>query len=203
MKKIACLLALLLILSLAPASLSAPPEGLVDLREIEANWIIDMRYATTNNFRGVVMYDTDDCYLRSGTAAKLAKAQAYLEKRGYALVILDAYRPQHVQQYMWDNSTAQERKYIADPKKGSNHTRGSAVDVTIAKQDGTLCVMQSAYDDTSSKAWRSYTAKASREARNNVTLLTKAMKQAGFKAIDLEWWHYSDSKSYELVKEIV
>lgn len=200
MKRILSMLLLAAALTLAAPSLATPPEGLVDLREMKSNWIIDMRYATTNNTRGIVLYDTDESYLRKGTADKLLKAQAYLEKRGYALVILDAYRPQHVQQYMWDTCPVEERKYLANPKKGSNHTRGSAVDVTLATKDGQLCEMQSGYDDATEKATRKY-AKASKTAKANVAMLTKAMTQAGFLSIQLEWWHYSDSKVYPLIKE--
>lgn len=177
------------------------PEGLTDLRTIKANWIIDMRYASTNNSRGKVMYDTDDCYLRTGTAKKLAKAQQALDKLGYRIVILDAYRPQHVQQYMWDTCPEKDRKYLADPKKGSNHTRGNAVDITLADKNGKLCDMQSDYDDVTKKATRGYTKSATKLQRRHTEILTKAMIDAGFKSINIEWWHFSDSKSYALIKE--
>lgn len=186
-------------LALCPAALADPPEGLTDLREMGRNWVIDMRYATENNTRGVPFYDSDDCFLREGTAKKLAKAEEYLEKRGYRLVILDAYRPQRAQQWLWDNCPEQDRKYLADPAKGSNHTRGSAVDVSLANKDGETLDMQSEYDDVTDKATRKY--KPSAELKKRTDVLTKAMRSAGFKAIDLEWWHYSDSKSYPLVVE--
>lgn len=182
-----------------PAALANPPEGLVDLREMGQSWVIDMRYATSNNSRGVAFYDSDDCFLREGTAQKLVKAEAYLEKRGYRLVILDAYRPQRVQQWLWDNCPEEDRKYLANPAKGSNHTRGNAVDVTLANMDGETLEMQSPYDDVTEKATRKY--KPSAELKRRTDVLTKAMKNAGFKAIDLEWWHYSDSKSYSLIVE--
>jgi D-alanyl-D-alanine dipeptidase len=176
-----------------------PPKGLVDVRELDASWIIDMRYATDNNTRGVAFYPTDDCFLREGTAKKLLKAEAYLAERGYHLMILDAYRPQSVVQWLWDTCPVERRQFLANPKKGSNHTRGSAVDVTLADENGNELEMQSGYDDSTEKASRKYDPGETLKARTE--LLTKAMKKAGFKTIELEWWHYSDSKSYSLIKE--
>lgn len=176
-----------------------PPKGLIDLREIDATWLIDMRYATENNTRGVAFYPTDDCFLREGTAKKLLKAEEYLAERGYHLIILDAYRPQSVVQWLWDTCPPERRKFLAPPKKGSNHTRGSAVDVTLADADGNELQMQSGFDDSTEKAARDYDPGDELKARTD--LLTTAMKKAGFKTIALEWWHFSDTKSYSLIKE--
>ncbi len=183
----------------SPAPRPAPPKGLADLRDIEATWIIDMRYATENNTRGVAFYPTDDCFLREGTAQKLLKAEEYLAERGYHLIILDAYRPQSVVQWLWDTCPPERRKFLANPKKGSNHTRGNAVDVTLANANGVELEMQSGFDDSTEKASRDYDPGEELKARTD--LLTKAMKNAGFKTIDLEWWHFSDTKNYSLIKE--
>ncbi len=183
----------------AAAEKRVPPKGLVDLSDYESTWIIDMRYATENNTRGVAFYPTDDCFLREGTAKKLLKAEAYLAERGYHLIILDAYRPQSVVQWLWDTCPPERRKFLANPKKGSNHTRGNAVDVTLADENGVELEMQSGYDDSTEKASRDYDPGDELMARTE--LLTKAMKKAGFKTIELEWWHYSDTKNYSLIKE--
>lgn len=172
---------------------------LVDLREWMPELQIDMRYAGTNNITGEPVYENDDAYLRSATAKKLMAAAEALEAQGYLLKLWDGYRPSAAQQILYDK--AENKSVFADPKMGSNHTRGVAVDVTLTDLSGVELEMPSDFDDMTSKANRKY-AQATPEQKQNAIILEKAMKDAGFKSIPNEWWHFDDSNSklYDLIE---
>jgi D-alanyl-D-alanine dipeptidase len=136
--------------------------------------VIDLRYARAENAFGERLYGAQaKAYLREPTARKLAKAAALLKPR--RLVVLDAYRPLSVQRRMW--ALKPDARYVADPKKGSMHNRGAAVDVWLEGLP-----MPSEFDDFSEKARH---GPASAELR-------EAMRAAGFQSLENEWWHYSD-----------
>jgi D-alanyl-D-alanine dipeptidase len=135
--------------------------------------VLDLRYARKDNAFGRALYEKPRALLREPTARKLAKAAALLAPR--KLVILDAYRPLSVQKEMWKQKP--DTRYVADPKTGSMHNRGAAVDVWVEGEPP-----PSEFDDFSEKARHSPATKALREA----------MEQAGFSSLSTEWWHYSD-----------
>lgn len=117
---------------------------------------LDIRYATTNNFTGKQVYKSAKAYLHKPTAMKLAEAQKKLEKQGLSLKVYDAYRPLGVQKIFW--AIMPDERYVADPKKGSRHNRGSAVDVTLVEPgSGRELVMPSGYDDFSERAYYAWT----------------------------------------------
>lgn len=165
-------------------------KGLVSVKAIDPSIKIDLRYATTNNFTGRVVYPVNVCVLQKSTAQKLKAANEKLKQKGYGIKIYDGYRPIAVQQYFW--SLVPDSRYVADPKKGgSRHNTGGAVDITLVNLEGREMEMPSSFDDFSEKASRS--SVMSEKAKENVKLLTDAMVQSGFKTIETEWWHYEDS----------
>lgn len=197
-------------ISAAPASVvieTTPPprapvviDGMVMLAEVDATILVDLRYATADNFTGKVLYDADACaILRQETAAKLHAAQVDFQKLGYRLKVWDAYRPLPVQREMW--KAYPHGGFVASPKNGSIHNRAAAVDVTLVDAKGNELPMPSEFDDFSPRAAIAYTG-GSVESRNNRDLLARIMGKNGFKRIRKEWWHFEDSngKKYPLQK---
>ena len=101
-----------------------------DLHLLDSSIIIDMRYATTNNFVKEKMYDCSRCFLRPEVARRVVKAHQQLQEGGLGLKMLDCFRPRPIQQKLWDKF--QDPRYVTPPEKGSMHNRGAAVDLTIA-----------------------------------------------------------------------
>lgn len=166
---------------------------LVRVDHIDPTIVIEMRYATENNFTGKKIYPVHVCVLHKGTAAKLIAANAKVAKDGYRLKVWDAYRPPHVQQIFWD--LVRDERYVRNPAKGgSKHSTGGAVDVTLVDSEGRELEMPTTFDDFSKNAWRS-SSSWSAEARKNSDYLTRAMTEAGFETIHEEWWHFEDSDS--------
>src|SRR6187431_1029568 len=128
--------ATILIIMVAGCATTKRPADLVDVQKTIPGVVLDIRYATTNNFTGQQLYPFSKCYLRRTSAEKLQAAQAELATMGYGLKIFDGYRPLSVQWKMW--KVYPHAGYVADPRKGSRHNRGAAVDVTLIRlSDGT------------------------------------------------------------------
>ncbi len=157
----------------------------------------ELRYATTNNFTGQVIYDFSDAYLRFGTVKKLVKVAEELEKMGLGLYIWDGYRPVYAQQRLWD--VCPDPNYVSPPGTGKQaHCRGMAVDLTLYDlETGALLEMPSDFDEFSALGDRDY-SDCTLVARESALILENAMENAGFVAYWGEWWHFSDSEEYEL-----
>lgn len=178
---------LAVIFALTAPALAADP--LVDLRTAVPGVVLDVRYATSRNFLGRAVYPEAEAFLRRSAAEKLARAAAALGARGRRLVIYDAYRPLSVQRLLW--AAKPDRRFVADPARGSIHNRGGAVDVGLADADGKSVPMPTGFDEFSPKA--AHGAKGvPPEAAANAAALKAAMEAAGFKALPEEWWHYED-----------
>ncbi len=161
----------------------------VDLALIDPRIIIEMRYASENNFLRVPLYPVNKCFLRRKVAHKLSTVQDWLEKRGKRLKIFDGYRPLHVQRKFWE--FLPDERYVASPEKGSVHNRGAAVDLTLLDSSGYEVMMPTAFDDFTEKAhWAFYDLSV--EALANRALLRRAMELRGFNIHPHEWWHYND-----------
>jgi len=174
-------------------------EPLVEVIKLDSTIIIDLKYATIDNFVGEKLYSVARCYLRQSVAERLVRVQQTLRKRGLGLKIWDGYRPLSVQKKLWQ--LVPEKDFVANPYRGgSYHNRGAAVDVTLVDLKGNELAMPSAYDDFSYKARRSYQG-ASAEAIKNRKILTDAMIREGFSAIQSEWWHFNapDPKRYPIL----
>lgn len=155
---------------------------------------LDMKYATADNFLKEAVYPCAECWLRSETAAAVLKAQAYFLEKGYSLHIWDCYRPRRIQYKMWE--IVNNPSYVADPRKGSIHNRGGAVDLTLATLDGELLDMGTDFDYFGPESHREY-AQLTPEQKTNRALLQAGMEAAGFVGLPSEWWHYDLQGSKE------
>ncbi|MBK8554682.1 MAG: D-alanyl-D-alanine dipeptidase [Lewinellaceae bacterium] len=158
--------------------------------------VLDIRYATTNNFTKTQIYDCPDCMLRPEAAAALLQAQQQLGAKGLGLKLFDCYRPSPYQQRLWDK--VPDPNYVAPPAKGSMHSRGAAIDLTIVDASGKELDMGTGYDFFGQAAHTDYTQLPEQVLKNRA-LLHQTMESVGFKGIRTEWWHFSyRKKSYPL-----
>ncbi|HEY8362514.1 MAG TPA: M15 family metallopeptidase [Tissierellaceae bacterium] len=172
-------------------------EGLVLLKDLDDSFIIDLRYATTNNFTGKKIYPVNVAVIRKETGEKLVKAQKIFKKDGYSLKIWDAYRPLHVQRLLFEACPIDD--YVAMPPEKPitsgfkpRHNNGMAVDVTLVDKYGNELEMPSDFDDFSERAKLTYPF-MSKEARKNVDYLHEVMRSVGFRSYENEWWHFVDA----------
>jgi zinc D-Ala-D-Ala dipeptidase len=172
--------------------------GLVEVRDLDPTIVVDLIYATDQNFTKQVLYNLEVCLLRRGTAEKLADVNTEVASKGYRIKVWDAFRPNSAQEIMWGEES--NRIYVADPKVGSNHNRGASVDVTLVDQYGNELEMPTGFDVFDETASRSYTG-MTEEARNNMDYLTEVMVKHGFRPIQSEWWHFNDAdfKQYDFL----
>ncbi len=166
---------------------------LVDIRTVNRNIRLDIRYATANNFLKRRLYPIAKCALRSSVAQKLALVQTDLEKIGLGLKVYDCYRPFSVTEQMWE--VLPNPNYVANPARGSRHNRGAAIDLTLVDRTGKELEMPTPFDDFTTKAHRDY-AGGSAQSRKNRQILENAMKKQGFVGITTEWWHF-DSEDWQ------
>ncbi|WP_402719782.1 M15 family metallopeptidase [Janthinobacterium rivuli] len=161
---------------------------------------VDLRYATPDNFVGRDLYSPIDCaWLHRDAAAALEQAVAWLAARrpDHHLLVLDALRPQRVQQQLWDALQGTELLgYIAEPSRGSIHSFGMALDITIVDPDGQELDMGTGFDDLSERSHPALElvmlerGEITQEQVDHRRLLRDAMFQAGFFGINSEWWHF-------------
>lgn len=162
-------------------------EKLVDIQTINPRIVLDIRYATENNFLKEKVYSSPRCFVRSLVGQKLDSIQSELELQGLGLKIFDGYRPFRVTKKMWE--ILPDERYVANPKIGSRHNRGAAVDVSLVNSAGTELQMPTDFDDFSEAAAHEYT-ELSQEQISNRELLRSVMEKYGFQSIKTEWWHY-------------
>lgn len=161
--------------------------GLVDIQSFVPGIVVDLKYATKENFVGEIVYDFQKCFLLQEVAVKLQLVQQELEKIGLGLKIWDGFRPMAAQWKFWE--ILPDERYISDPRKGGRHTRGTAVDVTLIDREENELDMPSQFDDFSEKAHRDY-PHLTEEQRNNRELLERVMAKYGFIGLPTEWWHF-------------
>lgn len=167
-----------------------------DLALLDESIIMDLRYATTNNFVDTQMYECGRCFLRPEVAEAIVDIHQQLQATGYGLKMYDCYRPRPVQWALWRK--VPDPRYVADPRKGSMHNRGSAVDLTIVDARGEELDMGTDFDFFGKRAYHAYRELPDTILQNR-KLLKTTMEENGFSAIRTEWWHYSfKAKSYAL-----
>lgn len=183
---------------------------LVDVTELEPRLLLDIRYATADNFAGRRLYPVARCLLVPEVARRLQQAQQFLDAShpGYVLLLKDCYRPLHVQRALWDAvKDTPERAYVADPdgRTGSVHTYGAAVDVTLADAAGREVDMGTPYDHLGVLAEPRHEdrfvseGKLSAEHVRHRRILREAMvRGGGFRSIRREWWHFDAWQGEEL-----
>jgi len=177
--------------------------GLVNVQTLAPSIKVHLRYATNDNFLNQILYEClKEAYMQAAPAEALAKAQQYLTSLNdsLSLLIWDAVRPLHVQQKMWDAldmPISEKFKYVSNPKKGSVHNYGCAVDITICDFDGVPLDMGTDFDFFGKKAQAIQLDNLLEEGlisthqMNNRILLQKVMKRAGFTLLPAEWWHFN------------
>jgi zinc D-Ala-D-Ala dipeptidase len=164
---------------------------MVDLKKTIPNIVLDLRYATTNNFMKRIMYTEQPSYtfLRLPAAKALFKVQQELNKMGYGLKIFDAYRPYFVTQKFWE--LVHDDRYVANPAKGSGHNRGIAVDLSIINlTTREELIMPTGFDNFTDSAHHDFISLPEAVLANR-KLLKSTMEKFGFVSFSTEWWHYS------------
>lgn len=171
---------------------------IIPLRSVDSTIVQDVRYATTNNFTGRVLYPSSIVFLRKVVADSLSKANAYFKKYyNYRIKIYDGYRPRRIQKIMW--SIIPDEKFVANPAKGSRHNRGAAVDITLIDSLGNELDFGTGFDDFTEKASPFY-MDFPQKILDNRKLLKDVMSKFGFTQLDSEWWHFDfkDWKNFSI-----
>ena len=181
--------------------------GLIDVHIIDKSIKVDLVNSDTdkNFFRENFYNGLDKAYLREEVAKKLSLAQKYLksENPGYSILIMDASRPRSVSQFMYDKMKGTKfEKYVADPKKGSMHNYGIAVDVTIVDGNDKEIDMGFSpfYKSNLSIYWGFAKLKMfdlNDTQKKNRKLLSTVMQKAGFIPLSYEWWHFDGMQKEE------
>ena len=174
---------------------------LVELVKLDPTIKLDIRYATDRNFLSTPMYSQARAFLQRPAADALLRAHQALRAKGYGLLIHDAYRPWYVTKMFWDATPQDKKIFVADPKEGSRHNRGCAVDLTLYDlKTGKSIDMPSLYDEMSQRAYANYPGGTEEERRHRVLLRT-AMEAQGFTVYPQEWWHfdYKDWRHYPIM----
>jgi D-alanyl-D-alanine dipeptidase len=192
-----------LILSCGAFAQSAPPReknkreaDLVELTRLDKSIKLDIRYATANNFVGKPVYPEARAFLQRPSAEALVRVHKLLKKQGLGIVIYDGYRPWAITKLFWEVVREDQRKFVADPVKGSKHNRGCAVDLGIYDlKTGNAIPMPSGFDEFTERASPEYKG-GTEEERANRDLLRKLMEAEGFAVNPNEWWHF-DYKTWQ------
>ena len=161
---------------------------------------IDLKYATADNITGAPIYREARCLLHTEAVTALAKSISIAQLAGLQLVVYDAYRPQQAQAILWN--ACPDPQYVVDVAIGSNHSRGTAIDVTLMDDRGHLLDMGAGFDEMHdrSHAWHPSVPPA---AQRNRLLLNAIMFGGGFVGINSEWWHFElpDAARYPLLDD--
>jgi len=159
----------------------------VEVRDIPDSLMITMPYGGQYNFTGEQLYPCRRCFLVDEAAAALQKVRKELNDQGFILVILDCYRPISVQKRMWQIKP--NPIYVTDPKKGSMHNKGLALDLTLADKNGCIIDMGTDFDEFSRQSFHG--SGATKQIREHRLALKSACEKYGLLPITSEWWHYS------------
>ena len=190
--------------------------GLVALNDIAPAILVDLKYRSTDNFMHKQLYHSiGKAYLVKEVAERLAKCQELLSKLkpGYHLLVYDATRPISVQQEMWESLDsipyAERIKFVSNPKNGSLHNYGAAVDLTIANEKGETLDMGAGFDDIrliaypENEAHFLQTGELTAQHAENRRLLRKVMQSQGFRNLPTEWWHFNACSRNEAKKKYI
>ena len=163
---------------------------LVELASLDPIFEYDIRYATTNNFMGMIFYEEPRAFMQKPAAEALIRVHRKLKEKGYGLLIHDAYRPWYVTKMFWDATPEDKKIFVANPENGSRHNRGCAVDLTLYDlNSGGVVEMVGGYDEFSERSFADYVGGTSLQ-RWHRDLLRDAMESEGFRVYEHEWWHF-------------
>ena len=195
--------------------------GLTNIKVSIPDILVELKYSDTSNFMNKDVYGClENCYLQPSVVHMLKKAQEYLRSKDSSLTLLvyDGVRPRQIQQIMWDIvdlPIEEKTKFVSNPKNGSLHNYGAAVDITVARiEDGQPLDMGAPYDHIGILAWPIKEKELLEEGRllqchiDNRKKLRRAMSRGGFFNIQSEWWHFNAmnrqqaSEQFEIVEGI-
>jgi zinc D-Ala-D-Ala dipeptidase len=174
---------------------------LVELIRLDPTLHLDIRYAKSNNFVGRPVYKEARAFLQRPAAEAVVRANQILRKKGYGLLIFDGYRPWSVTKLFWDITPEEKKVFVADPKTGSRHNRGCAVDLSMFDlKTGKEVRMPGEYDEMTDRSHINYQG-GSEQSRHLRDMLRSAMEAEGFSIYEPEWWHYDykDWKEYPIL----
>lgn len=176
-----------LVKTLIPKALDYDTLLWLELSQLDSSLLLDLKYATTDNFVEEQMYECGRCFLRPKAARQVVAIHQQLQQKGYGLKLLDCYRPRPIQQKLWDK--VPNPSYVTPPKKGSMHNRGRAVDLTLTDATGRELDMGTPFDFFGPRAHHTYTQLPDSIMQRRL-LLKGIMEENGFRSIRTEWWHY-------------
>jgi len=171
---------------------------LVEIMAPEFDVDISLAYATSANFTGAPIYQNAICYLHREASIALCKAIRTAANIGYRLCIYDAFRPSEAQWTLWNHTP--DPSFLADPRRGSPHSRGVAIDLTLTDRTGTPLEMGTPFDAFTNKSHHGNTAISKIAQQNRLTLLG-IMTLAGWDFYRNEWWHYQlfEARKFPLI----
>lgn len=186
----------------SPTAQAMAKQGFVDIHSEDSSIQVSLMYARPDNFTGKVLYaDLREAYLHPKAARALAKAQRILKEKHpeLSLKVYDAARPMHIQQKMWNVVAGTPKNiYVSNPKNGGGlHNYGMAVDITLCDAKGDTLPMGTHIDYLGRMAHIDIEAdmekkgQITKQARRNRELLRSVMRQAGFRPLRTEWWHFN------------
>ncbi len=161
--------------------------ALIEITEDSHNVILDLKYATEDNFTGTPVYAKAHCYLHQEAEELLRSAIKIAETLGYRFRIFDAFRPSEAQWALWNHTPDPE--FLADPRRGSPHSRGAAIDLTLVDEEGNDLEMGTGFDEFTPLSHHGNPG-ISELAQKNRILLMGIMTTAGWDFYRNEWWHY-------------
>jgi D-alanyl-D-alanine dipeptidase len=173
--------------------LFAQMHPLEELTEEKNDIVLDIRYATPNNFTGSVLYPCGRCFLHPSVAKALRRVVEDFKRLGYRVILFDCYRPLSIQKKLWEK--VPDSRYVTPPGRGSMHNRGAAVDISLQEiKSGKELDMGTSYDYFGKEAYMD-NQNLSVETLRNRKVLHATMQKYGFRPIRTEWWHFSFSGS--------
>lgn len=177
-----------------------PAMTLVEISPERHGVLLDIRYATADNFTGRPIYGRHACYLLPEAEGALTRAVALARPLSLRLKVFDAFRPSEAQWRMWTH--APDPEFLADPRRGSPHSRGAAVDLTLVDDAGAELAMGTPFDAFTPLSHHGATDIAPADQRNRAILLG-LMTAAGWDFYLNEWWHYQlfDAKRFPVLSD--
>lgn len=166
------------------------PHYMEELTE-EQGFVLDIRYATTNNFTEEQIYKTGRCFLHNQMASRIKQAQKYFNEKGCGIKLFDCYRPRPAQARLWN--AYPDPNYVGRPTKttGSFHNKGCAVDLTLVdSKTGEQLDMGTHFDYFGEKGWTDY-QNLPKDVLDNRKMLKSGLMKFGLIPIVREWWHFN------------
>ena len=164
---------------------------LVDLKKLDDEFQLDIRYASTNNFMKSKFYKNERAFFNMSAADRLIEAKNDLKELGYGIIIYDAYRPWFVTKMFWEGTPENLKHFVANPENGSSHNKGCAIDIGLYDiETGESIVMISGYDEFTERAYPNYMG-GSKKQRDIRDMLIQVMERNDFTVYEYEWWHFN------------